>query len=320
MTKLTVNRVCQILGIEKPVIQAPMAWITSPELVAAVSNAGGLGCLGICAGFDKQVSTVEETVEEMRKSIRRTRELTNRPFAVNVFPSQMDSHGFSKATVELCKEEGVKILICTGVISPEDFKKWKEDGFTLIVREANPTVRGAIAAEKAGADIIVATGCDEGGSMPTNSYGTVAITALLSEAVNIPVLAAGGIINGKFAKASAIVGAEGAFVGTRFILSEENPAADNVKEDIMSTHPDDLIIFDNYNGYAKWRTTPHKVGKDAVEANKKGNKNPPTGNFFEGLIKGNLDACVNSVNNVCSLIKTIDPCSVIVDEIAAGYL
>ena len=84
------NRVCEILGITKPVIQAPMAWITSPELVAAVSNAGGLGVLGTSAGSTEMVKTVEETVEEMRKAIHKTRELTDKPFGINVFPSDMD--------------------------------------------------------------------------------------------------------------------------------------------------------------------------------------------------------------------------------------
>jgi len=320
MEKLQFNRVCKILGIQKPVIQAPMAWITSPKLVAAVSNAGGLGVLGTCAGFDRQVSTVKETIDEMRKSIRKTRELTNKPFGVNVFPSAIDPYGFSKATVDLCREENVKVLVSAGTIAPDEFKQWKNQGFTLIVREQNPTVRGAIEAEKAGADIIVATGCDEGGCMPTNATGTTAITALISDAVKIPVLAAGGIINEKFAKAAAILGAEGAFVGTRFILSKENPAAANVKQDIINTHPDDFLVYDYANGTARWRTTPHKVGYEGIEANKKGNNNPTAGNFFLGLIKGNLDASVNTVCNVSPLIKSIDSCKDIVNEIAKGFI
>jgi len=314
------NRVCKILNIQKPVVQAALAWITSPELVAAVSNAGGLGVLGVCAGFKKPLYTVEETMEEMRKSIRKTRELTNKPFGMNVFPGSNDMNGFSEATVQLCREENVKILVSAGVNAPEEFRKWKKEGFTIISRELNPTVRGAIEAEKAGVDIIVATGCDEGGCMPISSNGTLSITALIANAVKIPVMAAGGIINEKFAKATALVGAEGAYVGTRFILSKENPAADIAKKDILKTHPDDFLIFTHMNGLSKWRTTPHTVGKAGVEANKKGDINPPAGDFFEGLIKGNLEASVNSVNNVTSLIKSIDSCKDIVNEIARGYI
>lgn len=313
------NRVCQILNITKPVIQAPMAWITSPELVAAVSNAGGLGVLGTSGGFETLVSSVEETVEEMRKVIRRTKELTDKPFGMNIFPAASDPYGFSKATIELCKEEGVMILVAAGNIAPEEYKQWKRDGFTLIVREMNPTVRGAIEAEKAGADIIVATGCDEGGCMPVLTTGTIAAVALFKDAVSIPILAAGGIVNENMAKASAAVGAEGAFAGTRFILSKECRASENTKNDIMETHPDDYIVFTQMNGMARWRTTPHKIGFDGLEENKKGNNNPESGSFYYGMLKGGLDEGVNTVSNVACLIKRIDSCKDIVDELAKAY-
>lgn len=313
------NRVCKILGIEKPIIQAPMAWITSAELVAAVSNAGGLGVLGTSAGYENQVFTIEETIEEMRKTIRKTKQLTNKPFGINVFPEASDPYGFSKATIELCKEEDVNILVAVGNIAPEEYKKWKKEGFIIIAREMNPTIRGALEAQKAGVDIIVATGCDEGGCMPILTSGTMAVVALMKDALNIPILAAGGIVNEKMAKASAIVGAEGAFVGTRFILSKECRAAQNVKEDIMNTHPDDYIVYTQMNGFSRWRTTPHKVGKEGLEANQKGDLNPTGGSFYYGMLKGDLDAGVNTVANVASLIKTIDSCEDIVNELAKGY-
>ncbi len=313
------NRVCEILGIAKPVVQAPMAWITSPEMVAAVSNAGGLGVLGTCAGYTEIVTTVEETVEEMRKAIRRTKELTDKPFGINVFPSDIDPYGFSKAIIALAKEEAVKVLVSAGSIAPDEYRQWKKDGFIIIAREQNPSVRGAIAAEKGGADIIVATGCDEGGCMPSLTTGTTAATALLAEYVSIPVLAAGGIVNEKMARAAKAVGAEGVFVGTRFILSKECRAADNVKKDIMDTHPDDFLVYTQQNGLARWRTTPHKYGKEGVEANKRGDMNPSPGSFFYGMYKGDLDAGVNTVSNLSCLIKTIDSCEDIVNELAAPF-
>jgi len=317
---MVMNRVCQILKIEKPVIQAPLVWITSPKLVAAVSNAGGLGCLGINGGFKKPVKTVEETITEMRKSIREIKRLTNKPFAMNAFPTKIDPFGFGKGIIQLCKEEGVKILVFVGDTDENEIAKLKEEGFTLITRELNPTVKGAQRAEKAGADIVVATGCDEGGTMPRLSTGTFSQVALLSEAVKVPVLAAGGIVNEKMAKASAVVGAEGAFVGTRFILSEENPASQITKEDILNTHPDDYIVYTISNGLNRYRTTPHKIGKEGLLANQKGDFNPTTGSFYDGMLKGNLDASVNSVSNLAPLIKSIDPCKKIVEEIARGYM
>lgn len=314
------NRVSKILNIKYPVIQGPMAWITSPELVAAVSNAGGLGTLGTSAGSDEIITGIEETVEAMRGAIRKTRELTDKPFGVNVFPKAIDPYGFSSSVIEMLKEENVMILVVAGIVDKEELLKWKKDGFTIIFREANPTVRGAIEAEKAGVDIIVATGCDEGGSMPNLSTGTTAATALLCDAVNIPVLAAGGIVNEKMARAAQVVGAEGVLVGTRFILSNECRAANIVKEDILNTHPDDYIVFTQSNGFSKWRTTPHKHGKEGLEANKKGDLNPPSGSFYYGMLKGDLDAGVNTVSNLSSLIKKIDSCENIVLELAVPFI
>ncbi|ORY73352.1 2-nitropropane dioxygenase-like enzyme [Neocallimastix californiae] len=313
------NRVCEILGIEKPVIQAPMAWITSPELVAAVSNAGGLGVFGTSGGFEEEIKTVEGTIEEMRKCIRKARQLTDKPFGMNVFPSTDDPYGFSKATIQLCKEENIKILIFVGNVVPEEISQLKKDGFIIVFRESNPTVNGALAAEKAGADIIVATGCDEGGCAPILINGTMSIVALISEYVKIPVVAAGGIINSKFAKASAILGAEGAFVGTRFILSKECRAAQATKDDIMTTKPDDFIVYEIFGGHSRIRTTPHRIGKEGLAENSKGNNNPRLGSFYHGMLRGNVDEGVITVANVTPLIKSIDSCETIVNEIAEGY-
>lgn len=314
------NRVTEILGIEKPVIQAPMVWITSPELVAAVSNAGGLGTLGFNAGFSKVYKTPEETKEAMREVIRKTKELTDKPFAIDIAPASDDPFGFSAFNLDLMKEEGIKHIVYAGTdFDPDEIKRLKNEGFIIIARELNPTVRGAQKLEAAGVDVIVATGCDEGGCMPKTSNGTLSITALLSENVNIPVLSAGGIINDKMAKASHIVGAEGAFVGSRFILSEECPSVEATKKDLMETHPDDYIVFTQWGGESKWRSTPHTVAKEALSQNELGDLNPSPGSLRESMLLGNLEAGVNSANNVITLVKEVVPAADIVNEIASGY-
>ena len=314
------NRVCEVLGIEKPVVQAPMTWITSPELAAAVSNAGGLGILGFNAGFETGKATPEETAEEMRKVIRHTKELTDKPFGMNVMTNAFDAAGFSKATIRVCKEEGVPVLAAIGALDADQIKEWKDAGFKVIYRDMYPTVASAKAAEAAGVDIIVATGCDEGGGMPVESTGTIVKTALIADAVSIPVLAAGGIVNEAMAKASACAGAEGAYVGTRFVLSKECRAAQATKDDNLTTGADDLIVLTEAGGYLKWRCTPHKVAKDAVAENAKGNLQPSTGSFYAGMLKGNLDAGINTVSSAVSLIRSIDSCEEIVNEIARRYL
>ena len=314
------NRVCEILGIEKPVVQAPMTWITSPEMVAAVSNAGGIGVLGFNAGFETGKATPEETAEEMRKIVRRTKELTSKPFGMNVMTKAFDGAGFSKATIEMCREEGVPVLVAIGALDAEQVKEWKAAGFKIIYRDMYPTVASAKAAEAAGVDILVATGCDEGGGMPVEATGTMVKTALIADAVSIPVLAAGGIVNEAMASASACVGAEGAYAGTRFVLSKECRAAQATKDDILNTGADDLIVLTEADGYLKWRCTPHKVAKEAVAENQKGNLKPSTGSFFAGMLKGDMDAGINTVSSAASLIKSIDSCEEIVGELAKAYL
>ena len=145
------------------------------------------------------------------------------------------------------------------------------------------------------------------------------VPACRSLAVSIPVLAAGGIVNEAMARASACVGAEGAYAGTRFILSEECRAAQTVKEDILATGADDLIVLTEAGGYLKWRSTPHKVAKQAVAENQKGNLSPSTGSFYLGMFKGDLDAGINTVSSAASLIRSIDSCEDIVNELARGY-
>ncbi len=313
------NRVCKILGITRPVVQAPMTWITDPVLVAAVSNAGGLGVLGFNAGFESGKATPEETAEEMRKVIRRTKELTDRPFGMNVMTSAIDGAGFSRATVEVCREEGVRVLAAVGPLDAAQVREWKGAGFTIIYRDMTPTVASAKAAEAAGVDILVATGCDEGGGMPVEATGTLVKTALITAAVNIPVLAAGGIVNEAMARASACVGAEGAYAGTRFILSRECRAAQATKDDILNTNADDLIVLTEADGYMKWRCTPHKMAKAAAAENMKGSLKPPIGSFYAGMLKGDPDAGINTVSSAAALIRSIDSCARIGEELARGY-
>ncbi len=313
------NRVCEILGITKPVVQAPMTWITDPALAAAVSNAGGLGVLGFNAGFETGKATPEETAEEMRKMIRKTKALTDKPFGMNVMTRAFDGAGFSGATVRVCKEEGVQVLAAIGALDADQVREWKDAGFKVIYRDMYPTVGSAKAAEASGVDILVATGCDEGGGMPVEATGTIVKTALIADAVRIPVLAAGGIVNEAMARASACVGAEGAYAGTRFIMSRECRAAQATKEDILAAGADGLIVLTEADGFLKWRCTPHRTAKAAAAENAKGNLKPSIGSFYAGMLKGDMDAGINTVSSAASLIRSIDSCADIVNELARGY-
>ncbi|EBH4414100.1 hypothetical protein BSC11_01790 [Salmonella enterica] len=243
------NRICQILGIEKPVIQGPLSWLTDARLVAAVSNAGGLGVLGPNAGLTAEtaVSTPEETAEKMREEIRKTKKLTEKPFGVNLIPTP-ENDIWTPPILQVIKEEGVKAVVYTGygegAIITSLFNELKASGIAIIYRDINPTPENTRLAEKAGADIIVATGFDEGGTLPGTALGTFSIVPLIADSVkSVPVMAAGGITDSRTARAAHALGAEGVFAGSVFIGTEESRVPQSVKDKIINANGLDLLLF-----------------------------------------------------------------------------
>lgn len=316
------NRVTKILNTKYPVIQASMSWITSAELVAAVSNAGGMGILGPNAGQTTLTTDPVETAERMRREIIRTKKLTDKPFAVQyIIPIEGDPYGFSSKILQVIKEEQVKYLFVLGMglgNEVEEVKNLKEEGFTIIYRDVNPSVESAKNIEAAGADIIVATGYDEGGGLPSPAIGTMTIVPLIADAVNIPVLAAGGIVDNRSVKASMILGAEGVYVGTRFIVSKESSASDLCKQDIVNAKTTDLVEI---KSFPTWRSTSHKL---ALELHAMGQTGATTseitsklgaGGIRIGMLEGDFDNGINVVSNAIELIKDIPSCKEIIENL-----
>ncbi|MFD1178391.1 NAD(P)H-dependent flavin oxidoreductase [Paenibacillus puldeungensis] len=291
------NRVTDILGIKYPIIQAPMSWVTSAELVAAVSNAGGMGTLGPNAGQNTVANGPEESAERLRTEIKKTRELTDKPFGVNYFPPGIGSgeNPYGEAQLKVLIEEKARTLVVVGVANEKDIKRLKELGFTIVFRELHPTVSGAKAAERAGADIIVATGFDEGGSTPNIPVGTMTVVPMIVDAVNIPVMATGGISDKRGVNAAFALGAEGVYLGTRFIASVESPAHDNAKQDIIKHGTEDLVLLrTGHGGY--WRATPHSVALEAqgLNDNQVHSNFAKIGNLKTAMLDGQLEEGINT--------------------------
>lgn len=317
------NRVTEILNIKYPVIQASMSWLTSAEFAAAVSNAGGMGVLGPNAGQTTLTADPVETAERMRREIRKTKELTDKPFAVQYFiPFQGDPQGFSSKVLQVIREEGIKNLLVLGMSlgnEAEEVRNLKNEGFTIIYRDLNPTVASAKNIEDAGADIIIATGYDEGGGLPVHAIGTMTIVPLIADAVKIPVLAAGGIVDNRGVKASMVLGAEGVYIGTRFVASKECPASDICKQDIINAKTTDLVEF---KAMPAWRSTPHKLSLELYKMDQNGasseeinEKMGAVGGIRVGMLEGNLDNGINSVSNAIELINDIKSCEEIIEEL-----
>lgn len=221
--------ICDLLSIEHPVIQAGMGEFTSAELVAAVSNAGGLGSLG-CA---------LRTVEDITRELEATRELTSRPFAVNHLLLTLDEEAFS-----LTLDFKPPIISFAGG-DPGEFVGRVHDAGILVMHQVH-TVKQALEAARRGVDVIIAQGSEAGGH-----GGTVSAMSLIPQVVDavspIPVVASGGIADGRGLAAALVLGAAGVNIGTRFLASEEAPVNEVWKQMIVESESDDAVKFDAWH-------------------------------------------------------------------------
>lgn len=216
--------ITKLLGTKYPIIQGGMAQIALAPLAAAVSNAGGLGIIA-AGGF---------TGDRLREEIRKCKELTDKPFGVNIM---LMAHN-KEELAQIIVEEGVKV-VTTGAGSPAPFMKmWKEAGVTVI--PVIPNVKIAKKMEELGADAIVAEGTEAGGHVGETT--TMALIPQVVDAVNIPVLAAGGIADGRGIIAAYALGAEGVQVGTRFLATEECPVHENFKKAVLDCGDADTLV------------------------------------------------------------------------------
>ena len=321
------NRVCDILNIKYPIVQGAMSWLTDAKLVSAVSNAGGMGVLAPNAGYNTLTTDPVETAERMRKVIRQTREMTDKPFAINI---QLLPEGapdpFTPEMLKVVYEEDVQYILALGMspLNEKLMKEFKDRGKTIIYRDLDPSVEGAKRAEACGADVIIATGFDEGGGIPSRQISAMSMIPMIVDAVNVPVLGAGGIVDVRGVRAAFALGAEGVYMGTRFVASTECPASDVCKQAIINSTADDLVIFRGLPNY--WRSTRTKLalellkmsdeGAPAEEINKKMGS---AGSIRIGMLNGDLDNGINSLNTAIDLIKEVKSCAEIIDEVMVDF-
>lgn len=320
------NRVCEILKIEKPIIQGPFSWLTNADFVAAISKAGGLGVLGFNAGQTESIKTVEETKEKMREEIKKVRLITDRPIGLNIAPSSNpDTDPFTGTMLELMVEEHVPVAIMVGELVPIWVERFHEHDIKVVFRAANPTVKNTQEAVDAGVDIIVATGFDEGGTVPEKVIGTFSIVPMIVDATKgkVPVMAAGGIVDERTAKAAYALGAEGLFVGTAFLLSKESILAENIKQLVIESDATDLLMYRTIPAY--YRSLPGELPNKLLEMSDNGASKEE---IFEtqlayigmrnGMLFGDLSKGFASFGLGISMINQIDSVAVIMDRLTKG--
>ena len=231
------NTLCRLLGIEYPIIQAPMNWITGADLAAAVSNAGGLGTLGPNAGATTITTDVTETGERLRNQIRKVKSLTDKPFAVN-FPIGMEGveqseagRKFSQRCIDVALEEGIPIAV-TSVGPPNIYTQALKDAGVKVLHAVS-TATQARKAEELGVDGVVCEGYEGGGHKALTELTTMTMIPMTADVVKIPVIAAGGIADARGVVAALALGADGIYMGTRFIATKECDAHPKVKEAVI---------------------------------------------------------------------------------------
>lgn len=218
------NSICKMLGIDYPVIQGGMAWVADAQLAAAVSNAGGLGL----------IAAMNSNGEQLREQIKKAKELTDRPFGVNL----MLMSPFIEEAVEVVCEEHVAI-VTTGAGNPAKYmERLKEAGVKVICVVAGVAL--AIMAERMGACAVVAEGCESGGHVGETT--TMALVPQVVDAVSIPVIAAGGIADGRGMAAAFLLGAQGVQMGTRFLTAKECTIHQNYKDKVIAANDHDTIV------------------------------------------------------------------------------
>ncbi|MDO8490899.1 MAG: nitronate monooxygenase [Dehalococcoidia bacterium] len=231
------SRICELLGIKYPIIQAPMNWITWAELAAAVSNAGGLGVIGPNAGERTPTPDAVETGERLRRQIRKARSLTNKPFGVNLVLALTDyppgGKAFSDQCFKVILEEKAPVVVLVGGTPSIYTRELKAAGIKVLHRALPVNVEAARRSEQQGVDALVAVGFDGGGHVGHDSIPTFVLIPQIVSAVSIPVVAGGGIMDGRGMAAALALGAEGVYMGTRFIITKECPAHQSFKQAII---------------------------------------------------------------------------------------
>ena len=245
------TKVTELLQIEYPIIQGGMAWVAEHHLAAAVSEAGGFGLIGAASA----------PPEIVREEIRKAKELTDKPFGVNIMLLNPNADEVAKIVVE----EGIQ-AVTTGAGNPEKYMPmWKEAGVKVIPVVAS--VAMAKRMERYGADAVVAEGMEAGGHIGNQT--TMALIPQIVDAVNIPVIAAGGIGDGRGVAASFMLGAEGVQMGTRFVVADESIVHDNYKDRIVKAKDIDSVVTGQSTGHPV-RCLRNQMTKEYIKKEQEG--------------------------------------------------
>lgn len=292
-----------MLGIGCPIIQGGMAWVAEHNLAAAVSEAGGLGLIG----------GANAPGEVVREEIRKAKELTDKPFGVNV----MLMSPFAADVAKVIVEEGVKV-VTTGAGNPAQYMKmWKEAGITVIPVVASVALARLM--EQEGADAVVAEGCESGGHIGDST--TMTLVPQVADAVSIPVIAAGGIGDGRGIAAAFMLGAEAVQMGTRFVVAKESIVHENYKQRIIKAKDIDSAVTGRSHGHPV-RCLRNQMTREYIRLEAEGKSFEELENLtIGGLRKAVLEGDVMNGNvmagQIAGMVSKEQTCKEMMDEMMA---
>lgn len=298
------TKITEMLNIEYPIIQGGMAWVAEYHLAAAVSNAGGLGIIG----------AANAPADWVRQQIREARKLTDKPFGVNIMLLSPYANEIAKVVVE----EGV-LVVTTGAGSPEKYMDiWKNAGIKVMPVVASVALAKRM--ERCGADAVIAEGCESGGHIGETT--TMVLVPQVVDAVNIPVIAAGGIADGRGIAAAFMLGASGVQMGTHFVATTEAVVADGYKMAIVKAKDIDTKVTGRSTGHPvrclKNNQTKEYLRLEANGASFEELENLTLGGLRKAVVEGDLVNGSLMAGQSAGMVKEILSCKELIDKLVVN--
>lgn len=297
--------ICELVGIEYPVFQGGMAWIADAKLAAAVSNAGGLGI----------ISAMNADGDWLREEIRKAKSMTDKPFGVNIM--LMSPHVEQVAKIVI--EENVAV-VTTGAGNPSKYiKQWKEAGIKVI--PVVPSIAIAKLVTRAGADAVIAEGGESGGHV--GELTTMALVPQICDVVDVPVMAAGGIADGRGMAASFMLGAVGVQMGTRFLVAEECSVSKEYKEKILKAKDIDTMVTGKRLGHPV-RLLKNQFAREFRKMEYNSNITDEeieafgAGSLYRAAKEGDVKNGSFMSGQIAALVKKEEPAAEIIKDVCQG--
>ena len=296
------NRVTEMLGVETPIVQAPMGWIARSQLASAVSNAGGMGIIETSSG----------ELDVIKEEIKRMRTLTDKPFGVNIAQAFVRD----PAIADFVIEQGVT-FVTTSAGSPTKYTaQLKSAGLTVF--HVVPTLQAALKAVDAGVDGLIVEGSEGGGFKNPRDVATMVLLPLVRSKVDVPIIAAGGFVDGKTMAAAFAMGAEGIQLGTRMVSAAESPVHSNWKEAIVNAEETGTVFLNRFHSPALRALRTERTTR--LEATIEDNIMPQFGEAKALYFGGDMEAAIPLSGQVAGRIESVEPVAKIISETRDEFL